>query len=102
MPAIDIDGRWSGKMEGPEGGEMEMVFVFKVDGEKLTGKVEGPMGDMPMTNGKVNGTEFTFDVDAGWMTIGHLCKVLGDSISMKIIGMPGDMEIILKRPVTTE
>lgn len=79
-----------------------MVFVFKVDGDKLTGKVETPTGDMPMTKGKVDGTEFTFDVDAGGMTIGHQCKVLGDSISMKIIGMPGDMEMILKRSITTE
>ncbi len=79
-----------------------MGFAFKVDGDKLTGSVEGPTGDIPTTKGKVDGTEYTFDVDAGGMTIGHQCKVLGDSISMEIIGMPGDMEMILKRSITTE
>ena len=97
--ATDINGKWNGKMQGPNG-EMELVFVFKVTGEVLTGTVEGPMGEMALTNCKMNGNEFSFDVDAGDMTIGHKCKILADgTISMKTSGMPDGegTEIILKR-----
>jgi len=95
--AADLNGKWSSKMQGPEG-EMEMVFVFKVTGDTLTGTVEGPMGDMPISNGKLNGDQFSFEVSFGDMTINHSCKVTGDSISMKVPGMQGeDMMMILKR-----
>jgi hypothetical protein len=94
--AADLNGKWSSKMQGPEG-EMEMVFVFKVNGDTLTGTVQGPMGDIPISNGKLNGDQFSFEVSFGDMTINHQCKVMGDSISMKVPGMQGeDMMMILK------
>jgi hypothetical protein len=44
---------------------------------------------MPISNGKVSGDRFTFDVSFGDMTIVQQCEVLGDSISMKVPGMGG-------------
>jgi hypothetical protein len=99
---VDINGRWLTKFEGPDGGEgMELTFNFKVDGEKLTGKVESPMGEIELTNGKVKGDEFSFDVDVNGNTIGHDCKISGEEIKMKVKGFgdesqPG-REFILKR-----
>ncbi|NQU86597.1 MAG: hypothetical protein HQ541_12625 [Mariniphaga sp.] len=62
---------------------MELVFTFKVDGEKLTGSVSTQMGDMEITDGKVNGNEFSFNVDAGMGTlINHKCKLEGEVIKM--------------------
>jgi hypothetical protein len=100
--AQDINGKWKGQMETPNG-PMDLVFNFKAIGDSLAGTVEGPMGDMPITKGKIDGKSFTFDVNAGEMTISHQCTAMGDSISMKIPGMPGGetMELILKR-VTEE
>lgn len=93
----DINGKWKGKMEGPNG-EVGLVFTFKAEGDTLAGNVEGPMGTMDISNGKINGDDFSFDLSFGGMTINHECKVLGDSISMKVPGMQGeDIEIILKR-----
>jgi hypothetical protein len=96
--ASDIDGKWKTKMQGPDG-EMDMVFVFKVlNGDTLTGTVKGPMGDVEIINGKVNGNDFTFDVDVNGMTIQHQCKLQNGSILMKVPGMPGgDMELTLTR-----
>jgi hypothetical protein len=95
--AADINGKWTGKIQGPEG-DMVMVFLFKVNGDTLTGTVQGPMGDMPISKGKLNGDQFSFDVSFGDMTIVHQCKVTGDSISMKIPGMQGEeMKLILRR-----
>jgi hypothetical protein len=72
-----IDGIWKGKVSGPQG-DIELTFTFKVDGNKLTGKSSSSMGEMDLTNGIVNGDVFSFDVDAGGMTISHNCKYLPD------------------------
>jgi hypothetical protein len=94
---VDINGRWLCKFETPDGNEMELTFTFKVDGEELTGKVESEMGELDITNGKVKGDEFSFDVEMGGNTIGHECKISGDEIKMKVIGFPEEREFLLKR-----
>jgi hypothetical protein len=99
--ASDIDGKWNGKIAGPEG-DMDLTFTFKVSGDTLTGAVETMMGEMPISNGKVNGSEFFFDVSFGDMAIRHWCKASADSILMKYTGMQADtLRLVLKRPVTT-
>ncbi len=95
--AQDFNGKWKGEMQSPNG-PMELTFAFKTSGDSLTGTVAGPMGEIPITNGKVSSNTFTFDVNANEMIISHQCTVMSDSISMKITGMPGDAPaIILKR-----
>ena len=96
--AQDISGKWKGQMQSPNG-PMDLVFNFKATGDSLTGTVEGPMGELPIINGRVDGKTFFFQVNAGEMAISHQCTAMGDSISMKIPGMPGGeaMELILKR-----
>ena len=96
--AQDINGKWKGQMQSPNG-PMELVFNFKANGDSLSGTVEGPMGELPITNGKIDGKTFFFQVNAGEMTISHRCTALGDSISMKVPGMQGGeaMELMLKR-----
>jgi hypothetical protein len=94
----DIKGKWKGEMQSPNG-PMELTFNFKVSGDTLSGTVASPMGEIPISNGKVNSKTFSFDVNVNEMTISHQCTVMSDSISMKVPGMPGgeDMAIILKR-----
>jgi hypothetical protein len=96
--AQDINGKWKGEMQSPNG-PMELTFNFKVSGDTLNGTVASPMGELPISNGKINGKTFSFDVNANEFTINHQCIVMSDSISMKVPGMPGgeDMAIILKR-----
>ena len=74
-----INGTWIGKVSGPQG-DFELKFIFKVDGNKLTGESSSAMGEVDLTNGIVNGNEFSFDVDAGGMTISHKCKYLANDI----------------------
>jgi hypothetical protein len=98
--AVDINGQWSTKFEAPGGDAMEITFIFKVDGEKLTGKTVSPMGELDIINGKVKGNEFTFDVDLNGNSIGHICKISGDEIKLKLKDAPAEManlEMILKR-----
>lgn len=95
--AGDLNGRWEGEMANPNGGEFTLIFNFKVDGDKLTGSVEGPAGELPITEGKVDGDEFSFKVKFEDNVIDHQGKVSGDTISMKVQGPWGDSEMTLKR-----
>ena len=43
---------------------IDLTFVFKQDGEKLTGTVATPSGDLPLSDGKVVGDKISFFVQA--------------------------------------
>ena len=92
-----IDGTWIGKVSGPQG-DFELTFTFKVDGDTLTGKSSSAMGEAEITDGVVNGNEFSFDVDAMGSTISHKCKYLPDgTIDMKANVNGREMDMKLKR-----
>jgi hypothetical protein len=97
--AAGIEGTWKTKMQSPNG-DMELTFVFKMVGEKLTGSIISPNGDLEITNTKIDGKDFSFDVSFNEMVIKHKCTLKeDDTISMKVEGSPmgGDSELILKR-----
>src|SRR4051812_22686280 len=82
-----VEGTWKATMVGSDG-NMELTFVFKVEGDKLTGVVKAPMGDMPISNGKISGNKFSFDVAVNDMVIKHDCVLQDDIINMKVTGGP--------------
>lgn len=96
--AKEIDGTWKATLQGPDG-NFELTFVFKMVDGKLTGTVQSPNGDIAITNTKVNGKEFSFDVSFNEMTIKHDCTLKeDDTIVMNVKGSPmGDSQMILKR-----
>jgi hypothetical protein len=97
--ASNPDGKWTGKMQGPNG-DADITFTFRVSGDTLSGSVGGPMGDLPISNGKVKKDTFTFDVSMGELVISHLCTHDGDTVTMKVNGFGGEpMEMVLKRTV---
>ena len=100
--AQEINGTWKGQMQSPNG-PMDLTFQFKVSGDSLKGTVVSPMGELPISKGKINGKMFSFDVNAGDFTINHQCTLMSDSIVMKIPAMQGGetMEMILKRVLET-
>jgi len=80
--AADITGNWTGSSD-----QFTLKFVFKQNGETLTGNVVGPQGDpLPITDGKVQGDKlsFTVKVDMGGnsMKITHEGTIKGDEISL--------------------
>jgi len=94
--AQSIEGKWKGEMQGPNG-SFELTYNFHVIGDSLTGSLETQMGEIPISNGKINGKNFSFDTSFNDRTISHQCTVMGDSISMKSQGMRGERVMILKR-----
>jgi hypothetical protein len=61
--AADISGSWSGTMQMGDN-PLALTFVFKQDGEKLTGTVATPSGELPLSDGKVVGDKISFFVQA--------------------------------------
>jgi hypothetical protein len=97
--AAGIEGTWIAKMDSPDGNSMELTFVFKMEGEKLTGAIQTPNGDMPISNTKIEGKEFSFEISFNDMIMKHKCVLKDDdTITMKTVDSPmGDSEMILKR-----
>src|SRR5436853_5055069 len=58
--AADISGKWSGDMPGRGGDTTPTTFTFKVAGDKLTGTMTGPQGDIALQDGKVAGDQISF------------------------------------------
>jgi hypothetical protein len=61
--AADISGNWSGTLQMGDN-PLALTFVFKQDGEKLTGTVSTPSGDLPLNDGRVLGDKVSFFVQA--------------------------------------
>ena len=84
--AADISGKWTGDMPGRGGDTTPTTFNFKADGDKLTGTMTGPQGDVPLQEGKVNGDQVSFSttLDFGGNSVKILYKgtVSGDQIKM--------------------
>jgi hypothetical protein len=83
--AADVTGTWNADTVGPDGQSYPLTFTFKQEGAKLTGTVQGPMGDpIEISNGKVDGSNLSFDVSFNGVTLSHAGSVndAGDEIKL--------------------
>src|SRR5262249_54730742 len=60
--AADVTGKWTAEVQGGRGPQTN-TFVFKQDGAKLTGTVDGGRGGpAEISDGKVDGDDMAFTV----------------------------------------
>ncbi|MDB5030321.1 hypothetical protein [Mucilaginibacter sp.] len=79
----DLTGKWKGSVKMADGNEFPLIYTFKVDGEKLTGSILSPHGDLPMYDGKItNGTDFSFKVNVDGSIVPNTGKFYGDSVTV--------------------
>lgn len=88
----DVSGKWVAQVPGFQGDTMELTFTFKVEGARLTGTLGSPMGEQPISEGKVSGDDISFVMvftppdggggPGGGMKIVFKGKVAGDEIKM--------------------
>jgi hypothetical protein len=89
--AADVTGKWTGNMAGPGGDGFQLTFTFKQDGAKLTGTIDGPMGEpMEISEGKVDGDKLSFNVSFNGMTIKHEGVLTGETIKLTTKSDGGD------------
>ncbi|MBZ5610225.1 MAG: hypothetical protein LAP38_18335 [Acidobacteriia bacterium] len=89
--AAGVDGKWVGDVSTPDGSAISLTLSFKVDGDKVTGTVTGPTGDIEITDGKMTGEtlEFVLNVDAGGTPLVFKCSGTlkgDDQLSIKMNG----------------
>ena len=86
--AADIGGTWKGTAE-MQGNAIERTFVFKVDGNKLTGETTSEMmGTSAITDGKIDGDNISFTVAVKFqdneMKLNYKGKISGDTIKLTV------------------
>ncbi len=97
--AADVTGKWVAQLPGRGGETMESTFNLKVEGEKLTGTVVGPMGnENPISDGKISGDDLSFVIKVNFqgneMKMLYKGKVSGDEMKLTMemeggMGGPG-------------
>jgi hypothetical protein len=92
----DLNGKWAGKID-IGGTEYPLLYNFKIDGDKLTGTALTPEGDVPLTNGKTDGTTFSFSIATSGMDIAHTGKFYGDSTAIDLEINGSKNHAVLKR-----
>ncbi len=103
--AADISGQWATVIKTAIG-EMNYTFDFKVEGEKLTGKVMMSMGndssESPLMEGSVKGDEVSFvemlKVQGQEIRCEYKGKISGSEIQgSRKVGSYGTEEFVAKR-----
>ena len=83
--AAGIDGKWTGQVQGPQG-PMDLTFVFKSDGEKLTGTMNNSFGEAAISDGSIKGDVVSFKVvrefNGNKFTLKYTGKLSGDELKL--------------------
>jgi hypothetical protein len=96
----DLSGKWTGVVKTPDGQDVTLTYVMKVDGDKLTGTGEANGNTVTINEGKIIGNDFTFKItDTEGSVIPHSGKFYpeADSVSMNIDYNGAKMHTTLKR-----
>jgi hypothetical protein len=94
----DLTGKWSGAIKTANG-DFPVSYNFKVDGDKLTGVAGAAGNSIPITDGKVDGVNFSFNLDFNGTMLKNTGKFYGDSISINVDYSGTNMHGTLKRVV---
>jgi hypothetical protein len=82
--AADVSGKWVAQMPGRGGQTREATFNLKAEGTQLTGTISGRRGDTPISDGKIDGDNISFnqvmEFNGNQVTIHYKGKVSGDQI----------------------
>jgi hypothetical protein len=62
--AHDVTGIWHATVEG-DVGPVELTFTFRQDGERVTGSVSVGATEAELTDGRISGDEFSFNLPWG-------------------------------------
>lgn len=93
----DISGTWKGTADTGNG-TIERTFVFKVEGNKVTGETSSEMmGKSTIVDGKLDGDTITFSINAKFqdneMKLNYKGKISGDQIKFSVEGGFGGQAI---------
>jgi hypothetical protein len=82
----DMNGKFSGVLNAPDGNQYPLTYTFTVDGDKLTGNLDTSQGVVSLDSGKVSSNIMTFSVTVEGRPYAHkgTYYAQGDSIGMDV------------------
>ena len=99
--AADADGTWKAKYETPDGQTRESTFVLKADGEKLTGTLKTAMGESQIQDGKVQGSNVSFNVMRNFggneVMFKYAGTITGNDMKLKVSAGDREMDITARK-----
>ncbi len=93
-PSAGLAGTWNLSLKTPDGNELPVKAMFKLEGEKISGSLESPLGDNKITSGEIKGDQVDFKAEAEMqgqkMQLQFSGKQSGSSLkgTMKVEGAP--------------
>ena len=93
----EIDGQWISTVEGVDGKELKLTYIFKADGTELFGTIDSRLGGGAISDGKIDGKNITFKLDAGAFTIINDGVLSDDEIQLTQTIGKQKINIVLKR-----
>ena len=99
IPTIcaEIDGRWVGVKDGPDGKKMELRYRFRAEGNTLIGLIETRLGGGPISEGKIDGESIEFKLISPDLTVINIGTLSGDEIQLTETSGAVSNKVILKR-----
>lgn len=88
-PSKGVDGRWTGSIQIPNGGEAEMAATFKKENDVYTGTITitGMPGDRPFKSVKVDGdtvkAQAEFETPDGKIVVNYTFTLKDDTLKGK-------------------
>lgn len=106
--AADVTGKWSFEQQGRNGSQT-VTINLKADGGNLTGTISGRGGETEISDGKVDGSNVTFNVvrefQGNKFTTKYSGTLSGDELKLKIETEggrgPASREVTAKRVSST-
>lgn len=100
--AANIDGKWTGEFQMPNGNTRPVTFTFTSDGNTLNGSTSGRNGEVKISNGKIDGDNVSFDVvrefQGNSVTQHYTGTVSGSELKLKMqMGDREPREMVLKK-----
>src|SRR5262245_33633579 len=91
--AANIAGAWETTIKLQDGNELPLKYDYKIDGNKLTGTVEGPAGPIEIKEGKVDGNKISYKLTIMDNDVSYEGVAADGKINIKSHGGPfGDRE----------
>jgi len=90
----DPTGKWTGVADS-QNGPMQVTYTFKIDGQKLTGSVEGPEGALDLENGTYKDSVLSFDIMIMGKALHQAGKYYGDSVALDFTIRSGPIHLKL-------
>jgi hypothetical protein len=95
--AADVSGKWRAEFTTPDGTQRVNTFVFKVEGDKVSGTVSGTQDETPIKDGKVVGDTISFSAERPFGTFTYKGKIGPNEIRFAVQFNDNTFEMTAKR-----